>query len=119
MLCSGKLYFDLLQEKERSGVDDVYVMRLEQLYPFPAISLMSEMARFPNAEAVWCQEEPKNQGAWTFVAPTLEWLLERLQGACRRPVYVGRHAAASPATGIGLRHSQEQAALVEEALSTD
>ena len=117
VLCSGKVYFDLLQEKERSGVDDVYVMRLEQLYPFPAISLMNEMARFPNAEAVWCQEEPKNQGAWTFVAPTLEWLLERLEGACRRPVYVGRHAAASPATGIGLRHSQEQATLVEEALS--
>ena len=117
VLCSGKVYFDLLQEKERAGIDDAYVMRLEQLYPFPAISLMNEMARFPNANVVWCQEEPKNQGAWTFVAPTLEWLLERLAGACRRPVYVGRHAAASPATGIGMRHSQEHALLVEEALT--
>ena len=119
VLCSGKVYFDLLQEKERAGIDNAYVMRLEQLYPFPAISLMNEMARFPNANVVWCQEEPKNQGAWTFVAPTLEWLLERLAGACRRPVYVGRHAAASPATGIGMRHSQEHALLVEEALTAD
>ena len=113
----GKVYFDLLQAKEDAGVEDVYVMRLEQLYPFPAISLMHEMARFPNAEVVWCQEEPRNQGAWTFVAPTLEWMLDRLGGACLRPRYVGRHASASPATGLGMRHAQEQAALVEESLS--
>ncbi len=117
VLCSGKVYFDLLQAKEDAGVEDVYVMRLEQLYPFPAISLMHEMARFPNAEVVWCQEEPRNQGAWTFVAPTLEWMLDRLGGACLRPRYVGRHASASPATGLGMRHAQEQAALVEESLS--
>ena len=117
VLCSGKVYFDLLEEKERAGIDDVYVMRLEQLYPFPAISLLNEMSRFPKAETVWCQEEPKNQGAWTFVEPTLEWLLDRIGGKHVRLRYVGRHTAASPATGIGTRHAREQGALVEEALS--
>ena len=117
VLCSGKVYFDLLEEKERAGIDDVYVMRLEQLYPFPAISLLNEMSRFPKAETVWCQEEPKNQGAWTFVEPTLVWLLDRIGGKHVRLRYVGRHTAASPATGIGTRHAREQGALVEEALS--
>lgn len=117
VLCSGKVYFDLLEEKERTGVDDVCVMRLEQLYPFPAISLMNEMARFPQAEVIWCQEEPKNQGAWTFVEPNLEWLLERANNQHPRPRYVGRYSAASPATGLGARHNQEQTTLVEEALS--
>ena len=119
VLCSGKVYFDLLQEKEQAGIEDVYVMRLEQLYPFPAISLMNELGRFPKAEVVWCQEEPKNQGAWTFVAPTLEWLLERLGASQARLHYVGRHAAASPATGIGMRHMKEQKLLVEQALSAE
>jgi len=119
VLCSGKMYFDLLQEKERKGIDDIYVMRVEQLYPFPAISLMHDLARFPQAELVWCQDEPKNQGAWGYVVPTLEWLLDRLGGDCRSPLYVGRHSSASPATGLAVRHAQEQAAIVEEALSVD
>ena len=117
VLCTGKVYYDLLEAKEREGIDDVYVMRLEQMYPFPAISLMHEMSRFPQADAVWCQEEPKNQGAWMFVEPTVEWLLGRAGLEQPRPHYVGRYAAASPATGIGARHAQEQAALVEEALN--
>lgn len=117
VLCSGKVYFDLLEEKERSGIDDVYVMRIEQLYPFPVLSLKHELARFPQADVVWCQEEPKNQGSWAFVDPILEHILGRLENRYPRPSYAGRHHAASPATGLGTRHAQEQALLVEEALN--
>ncbi len=92
-------------------------MRLEQFYPFPALSLTRELARFKKAEVVWCQEEPKNQGAWFFVEPNIEWVLGRLDAKAKRPAYVGRPASASPATGIASRHKAEQQALVESALT--
>ncbi len=117
VICSGKVYFDLLEEKERSGIDDVYVLRLEQLYPVPMMSLVHELSRFPQADVVWCQEEPQNQGSWDFIHPKLEWVLGKTENRNQRPEYFGRPHAASPATGIGTRHKQEQAMLVEEALN--
>ena len=91
MLCSGKVYYDLLDEREKLGVDDVYLLRLEQFYPWPMKSLSTELARFKTAELVWCQEEPKNMGGWTFVDPWLELTLAKLKvdgharALCRAP----------------------------------
>ena len=83
------------------------ILRLEQLYPFPAKALSQELARYPDAEVVWCQEEPKNMGAWIFVAPEIEEVARpRLGRKANRPRYVGRAAAASPATGLLRRHHQ-------------
>ncbi len=117
VLCSGKVYYDLFEEREKRGIRDVFFLRMEQLYPFPAKALTQELARFPKAEVVWCQEEPKNMGAWTFVAPRIEGVLSELGGASRRPAYVGRPEAAAPATGLLSRHNEEQAALVDQALT--
>ncbi|MEQ9260788.1 MAG: 2-oxoglutarate dehydrogenase E1 component [Roseovarius sp.] len=119
VLCSGKVYFDLLEERDKRGIDDVYLMRIEQYYPFPAISLVKEMERFPKAEVVWCQEEPKNQGAWSFIEPNIEWVLTRIKAKHKRPVYVGRPAAASPATGLASTHKAQQEALVDTALTIE
>ncbi len=117
VLCSGKVYFDLLAERDLRGLDNVYLMRLEQFYPFPAQSLTTELKRFPNAEIVWCQEEPKNQGAWSFVEPNIEWVLGRIGAKAKRAVYVGRPAAASPATGLAKLHKSQQDSLVSDALT--
>ena len=107
VLCSGKVYFDLLDEREKRGVDDVYLMRLEQFYPWPVKSLSVELTRFKNAELVWCQEEPKNMGGWTFVDPWLELTLAKLNIAAKRARYVGRPASASTAAGLMTRHVKE------------
>ncbi|SHF13407.1 2-oxoglutarate dehydrogenase E1 component [Litoreibacter ascidiaceicola] len=117
VMCSGKVYFDLLEERDARGIDDVYLMRFEQFYPFPAISAVGELERFKNAEMVWCQEEPKNQGAWSFMEPNIEWVLTRIKAKHSRPVYAGRAAAASPATGLASQHKAQQAALVDDALT--
>ena len=95
---------------------DTYIMRLEQLYPFPARALITELGRFPNAEIVWCQEEPKNMGGWTFVEPNINWVLDRVTPAGRRVRYAGRAASASTATGLMSKHIHEQKALVADAL---
>ncbi|MBS0243006.1 MAG: 2-oxoglutarate dehydrogenase E1 component, partial [Proteobacteria bacterium] len=76
VLCSGKVYYDLYEAREAAGIDDIYILRVEQLYPFPAKALIQELSRFPNAEVVWAQEEPRNMGSWTFVEPLLEWVLD-------------------------------------------
>ncbi|MBK0400694.1 2-oxoglutarate dehydrogenase E1 component [Limibaculum sp. M0105] len=117
VLCSGKVYYDLLEARDERGLDDVYLMRLEQFYPFPALSLTRELARFKNADVVWCQEEPKNQGAWFFVEPNIEWVLTRIGAKVSRPIYAGRAASASPATGLASQHKAEQEALVNAALT--
>ncbi len=116
VLCSGKVYFDLLEARDEAGIDDVYILRVEQFYPFPALALVKELERFKQAEIVWCQEEPKNQGGWSFMEPNLEWVLTRIKAKHSRPVYAGRSASASPATGLASRHKTEQSALVAEAL---
>jgi 2-oxoglutarate dehydrogenase E1 component len=119
VMCSGKVYYDLLEERDARGIDDVYLMRIEQFYPFPAMSLVQELNRFAQAEIVWCQEEPKNQGAWTFIEPNIEWVLGRTGATYKRPRYVGRTTSASPATGLASQHKTQQAALVNEALTIE
>ncbi|MDX2308011.1 MAG: 2-oxoglutarate dehydrogenase E1 component [Hyphomicrobium sp.] len=117
VLSSGKVYYDLLDQRDQKGLDDVYLLRVEQLYPFPARALITELTRFPNAKIVWCQEEPKNMGSWSFIEPNLEWVLTHINHIQKRARYSGRAAAASPATGQLSRHVQEQAALVADALT--
>ncbi|MCC5974873.1 MAG: 2-oxoglutarate dehydrogenase E1 component [Rubellimicrobium sp.] len=119
VMCSGKVYYDLLEERDARGLDDVYLLRIEQFYPVPALSLVKELQRFPKAEMVWCQEEPKNQGAWSFIEPNLEWVLTRIEASHTRPAYAGRPASASPATGLASQHKLQQEALVREALGIE
>jgi len=117
VLCSGKVYFDLLEERETRGIDDVYLMRLEQLYPFPARALITELDRFKDAEMVWCQEEPKNMGPWTFVEPNIEWVLNHIEAKHRRPRYLGRPASAATASGLMSKHKVELKSFTDDALS--
>jgi len=117
VLCSGKVYYDLLEEREARGIDNVYLLRVEQFYPYPFHSVNKELLRFQSAEMIWCQEEPKNMGAWTFMEPNLEWSLGQIEAKHRRPIYVGRQASAAPATGLASRHRQELEAFLDEALT--
>ncbi|MBC7504355.1 MAG: 2-oxoglutarate dehydrogenase E1 component, partial [Sandarakinorhabdus sp.] len=111
VLCSGKVYYDLLDAREKTGRGDVYLLRVEQLYPFPGDVIAEYAAKFPGLEdVIWAQEEPKNAGAWSFVEPLIEAAIER------RPIYAGRAAAAATATGLMRRHNAEQAKLIAEAL---
>jgi 2-oxoglutarate dehydrogenase E1 component len=117
VLCSGKVYFDLVDARAKSGRDDIYLLRLEQFYPWPLKSLSGVLKRFRNAELVWCQEEPKNMGGWTFVDPWLELTLERLAIKAKRARYVGRPASASTAAGLMSRHLKELEAFLADALA--
>ncbi|HEX3954697.1 MAG TPA: 2-oxoglutarate dehydrogenase E1 component [Stellaceae bacterium] len=117
VLCSGKVYFDLLKARTEKGDNTVALMRVEQLYPFPFGTLGRLLQRYPNAEIVWCQEEPQNMGAWNFVDRRIEQVLEGLDLAAKRPRFVGRCEAASPATGLFKRHTAEQSQLVQTALA--
>jgi 2-oxoglutarate dehydrogenase E1 component len=117
VLCSGKLYYDLLAARAERSLNDVAIVRLEQLYPFPIRTLTAELVRYPNADVVWCQEEPWNMGAWSFVDRRIEDLLRQLDVKADRPGYAGRAESASTATGQFSRHTREQAALVDEALT--
>ncbi|MBT5267100.1 MAG: 2-oxoglutarate dehydrogenase E1 component [Rhodospirillaceae bacterium] len=117
VLCTGKVYYDLYEERAKRGIKDVFFLRLEQIYPFPRRALLEELARFPQAEVVWCQEEPWNMGSWSFLDRRLEDVLIELDGACKRPIYAGRPEAAAPATGSFSRHQREQAELVDQALT--
>jgi 2-oxoglutarate dehydrogenase E1 component len=116
VLCSGKVYYDLYEEREKRGVDDVYLLRMEQLYPFPARALIQELSRFKDAEMVWCQEEPKNMGAWSFIEPNIAWVLDHIEAKHRRPRYAGRPSSAATATGLMSKHVRELQAFVDEAL---
>ncbi len=116
VMCSGKVYFDLLEEREKRGVDDVYLLRIEQLYPFPAKALINELSRFRHAEMVWCQEEPKNMGGWSFIDPYLEWVLAHIDAKYQRVRYTGRPASASTATGLMSKHLAQLQAFLEDAL---
>ena len=116
VLCSGKVYYDLLTERRQHEVKDVAIIRLEQLYPFPENTLGRVLAPYRRAEVVWCQEEPENTGAWNFLDRRLEKVLVKLEGKANRPHYIGRDAAASPATGLARTHAREQATLVAAAL---
>src|SRR4029077_2237879 len=99
VLCSGKVYYDLYEEREKRGIDDVYILRVEQLYPVPLKALVQELSRFKAAELVWCQEEPRNMGAYSFITPYLEWVLGQIGAKNKQPIYAGRAAAAATAVG--------------------
>lgn len=117
IICSGKVYYDILEARIAKKQTDVAIVRLEQFYPFPSEELTKELKKYKNAEVVWCQEEPKNMGGWTFVDPFIEEVLAGVKTKSTRAKYVGRKAAASPAAGYAKVHAKEQKALVDEALS--
>jgi 2-oxoglutarate dehydrogenase E1 component len=119
VLCTGKVYYDLLAERRDRDLRTVAIMRVEQLYPFPDRSLAFALKRFNKAQIVWCQEEPENMGAWSFVDRRIERVLTVLKHRAKRPVFVGRAAAASPATGLARVHAAEQSMLVREALGVE
>jgi len=117
VLCSGKLSYELMETRDKAGDTETEIVRIEQLYPFPSEPLLKRLKAMPKLAAlVWAQEEPKNQGAWTFVEDLLETCLADAGFTELRPRYAGRAAAASPATGLAKRHAAEQAALIADAL---
>jgi 2-oxoglutarate dehydrogenase E1 component len=116
VLCSGKVYYDLYEEREKRGLNDVYLLRIEQLYPWPHKALINILQRFKQAEFVWCQEEPYNMGAWSFAQPNIERVLEFIGAAKTRPRYAGRLPSASTATGLMSRHLKELKTFLEDAL---
>ncbi len=117
VLCSGKVYYDLYDDREKRGVDDVYLLRIEQLYPFPARALIQELSRFKDAEMVWCQEEPKNMGAWSFIEPNLSWVLDHIEAEAPAAALCGRPSSAATATGLMSKHNRELRAFLDEALA--
>jgi len=117
VLCSGKVYHDLYEERERCGRDDVYLLRIEQLYPVPFEHLVKELSRFnKSVEVIWCQEESENMGAWSFIGPYISRVLNDI-GHVGMFRYVGRAASAAPATGFASVHQAQQAQLVGEAIA--
>ena len=119
VICSGKVFYNLYEEREKRKLENVKILRLEQIYPFPHRTLKEELSKTPDAEVVWCQEEPKNMGSWFFVDRKIEEVLMSYKGKFLRPTYAGREEAASPATGSLSRHNKEQADLVNEALTIE
>jgi 2-oxoglutarate dehydrogenase E1 component len=117
VLTSGKVYYDLYEEREKRGIKDVAIVRTEQYYPFPAREITEELKRYPNAEVMWCQEEPENMGAWRFMGPRIGDILEALGRKDVRIKYAGRKESASPAVGYLKMHEKEQKQLVEDALT--
>ncbi|MBV8548155.1 MAG: 2-oxoglutarate dehydrogenase E1 component [Alphaproteobacteria bacterium] len=117
VICSGKLYYDLLATRTERKINDVALVRLEQFYPFPQKELATELARYAKADVVWCQEEPENMGAWTFLDRRIEAALASINHRAGRPAYVGRPESAATACGSLKRHNKEQAELVDKALT--
>jgi 2-oxoglutarate dehydrogenase E1 component len=117
VISSGKVYYDLYEEREKRGIDDIYLLRIEQLYPFPTKALMTELSRFKQAEIVWCQEEPRNMGGWVFVDIFLEWVLNQIGAKHRRARYAGRPAAASTAVGQMSLHLAQLKQFLDDALN--
>ena len=117
VLCTGKVYYDLLEAREGQDIEDIHFLRLEQIYPFPEDALVEELRKYDHCDIVWCQEEPRNMGAWPFVSSFLEEVAEEAGAKNPRPRYAGRASAASPATGSHKRHVKEQQALIKSALT--
>ena len=115
IMCSGKIYFDLLEAREKYKRRDVVLLRIEQLYPFPAKSLVKSIKPYAkNAEFIWCQEEPKNMGAWSHVRDYIQWTLDFIKANNKNVSYIGRAPAASPATGYAKRHVAQQKEILEK-----
>ena len=118
LMCTGKIFYELMDEREKRNVKDVAIIRIEQLAPFPWDKVAEEAAHFKNAEVMWVQEEPKNMGAWSFVQPRIATATRTLNGAERRPLYAGRKPAAATATGLGGRaHNAEQEEILTAAFT--
>jgi 2-oxoglutarate dehydrogenase E1 component len=116
IMCTGKVYYDLYEEREKRGINDIYLLRIEQLYPFPSKALVAELSRFKQAEMVWCQEEPRNMGAWFFVDVFLQWVLNQIGAKHRTMRYAGRPASASTAVGQMSKHLAQLKQFLDEAL---
>jgi 2-oxoglutarate dehydrogenase E1 component len=117
VLCSGKVAYELMEARDKTGDQTTEIVRIEQLYPFPSEPLIERLKTMPKLEdLVWAQEEPQNNGAWSFVDPLIECCLDEAGFKDRRPRYAGRPPAASPATGLAKRHASEQSALIADAL---
>jgi len=115
ILCSGKVYFDLLDAREKLKKDDVVMYRIEQLYPFPVKNLVKEIKKYAkNAKFYWCQEEPKNMGAWFSVRDYIQWTLETIKANNKEIFYIGRSPDASPATGYAKRHISQQQEIINK-----
>jgi len=117
ILCSGKVYYDLIEERKKRRINNIYVMRVEQIYPFPFEPLNEDLGRFVNADFVWCQEEPRNMGAWTYTIEPMQKVLEGIGRGNERVLYAGRVESASPATGLMSKHIKEHNNLIENALN--
>jgi 2-oxoglutarate dehydrogenase E1 component len=116
VMCTGKVYYDLHEEREKRGIDDIYLLRVEQLYPVPLKALVAELGRFSKAQFMWCQEEPRNMGAFSFIEPYLEWVLRQIGASEERPTYAGRPSSAATATGQMSQHLKQLKALLDQAL---
>ena len=116
ILCSGKVYYDLIEAREDKNINDIAIIRLEQLYPFPYTSLKEELKKYKNAEVVWCQEEPENMGAWQFVDRRIEETLTELKVKSKRPYYIGRKESAATACGYMRIHQKELQDFINKAL---
>ena len=117
IMCSGKVYFDLLEAREKIKNNKVYIVRIEQLYPFPVKTLAQELKRFKKANFFWCQEEPQNMGAWNTARNYIQWTLDHIRAESRKVHYIGRKPAASPATGYLKKHLAQQKEIIEKVLS--
>ncbi len=117
ILCSGKVYYDLFEEREKRGVTDVVILRLEQLYPFPLKTLLLELSRYRGADVAWVQEEPKNMGAWSFIEPYMEWVMAQAGGGSTRARYIGRPMSAATATGLMSKHLAQLKAFMDDAFA--
>ena len=116
VICSGKIYFDLLDAREKAKVDDVVLIRIEQLYPFPVRSLTKAIKPYAEyAKFIWCQEEPKNMGAWFSVRDYIQWTLDNLE-VKKKLKFIGRNPSASPATGYAKRHAKQQKEIIDKIL---
>eukprot|EP00871_Galdieria_phlegrea_P003332 jgi/Galph1/39/GphlegSOOS_G4802.1 len=116
LFCSGKVYYELFEAREKNQIKDIAIVRVEQLAPFPFDRVAAELGKYPNAEVVWCQEESKNMGAWFYVKPRMETTIRELERSGRQVSYIGRPPSASPATGLPKVHEEEQRKVVQEAL---
>jgi len=117
VICSGKIYFDLLQAREKNKNKNVFIIRIEQLYPFPVKTLARELKRFrKKSEFFWCQEEPKNMGAWNTVRNYIQWSLDYIKAENKEVNYIGRKPGASPASGYLKKHLAEQNEILEKVI---
>jgi 2-oxoglutarate dehydrogenase E1 component len=117
IICSGKIYFDIIEAREKIKNDKVYIVRIEQLYPFPVKTLAKILKRFKkNGKFFWCQEEPQNMGAWNSARNYIQWALDYIRAEHRSVNYIGRRPAASPATGYSKKHLAQQKEIIEKVL---